>query len=124
MLNTKNQILEAIAAMSVKDITELVSDMEKKFNVSSNNLAVSSVITNQQPEIIEEKNEFTVVLKTIGANKIAVIKAVRSTTGLGLKEAKDLVESAPVSIKESINKENAESLAALLKNAGAEVELK
>lgn len=124
MLNTKNQILEAIAAMSVKDITELVSDMEKKFNVSSNNLAVSSVITNQQPEIIEEKNEFTVVLKTIGANKIAVIKAVRSTTGLGLKEAKDLVESAPVSIKESINKENAESLASLLKNAGAEVELK
>lgn len=124
MLNTKNQILEAIAAMSVKDITDLVSDMEKKFNVSSNNLAVSSVITNQQPEIIEEKNEFTVVLKTIGANKIAVIKAVRSTTGLGLKEAKDLVESAPVSIKESINKENAESLASLLKNAGAEVELK
>lgn len=123
MLITKNQILEAISEMSVKDITELVSDMEKKFNVSVNNL-VTSTIQNKPTEIIEEKSEFNVVLKSIGSNKIAIIKAVRSATGLGLKEAKDLVESAPVSIKEKINKENADSLASILKDAGAEVEIK
>lgn len=125
MLITKNQILEAIASMSVKDITELVSAMEKKFNVSSsNNIATSSIVLNQKNEVIEEKTEFNVVLKSIGTNKVSVIKAVRSATGLGLKEAKDLVESAPVNIKENINKENAELLASLLKNTGADVEIK
>lgn len=124
MLITKNQILEAISSMSVKEITELVNSMEQKFNVSINNLSHSASVTQQKDQKIEEKTEFNVILKNIGSNKIAVIKAVRSATGLGLKEAKDLVESAPVVIKEKISKENSSSLEEILKKAGAEVEIK
>lgn len=125
MLISKNQILEAIESMSVKEITELVSDMEKKFNVSMNQLSLSSNTTKQpDQQAKEEKTEFNVLLKNIGNSKIAVIKAVRTITGLGLKEAKDLVESSPVVIKENISKENAQSLEEILKKAGAEVEIK
>lgn len=125
MLISKNQILEAIESMSVKEITELVSEMEKKFNVSINNLSLSSNATEQpDKKAKEEKTEFNVLLKSIGNSKIAVIKAVRTITGLGLKEAKDLVESSPVVIKENISKENAQSLEETLKKAGAEVEIK
>lgn len=123
MVIDKNQILEAISAMSVKDITELVTAMEKKFNVSSQHL--STVMNNkEQAEKNEEKTEFDVIIKSIGTNKIAVIKAVRTITGLGLKEAKDLVESAPVVLKEKISKENANSLLENLKTTGAEIEIK
>lgn len=125
MLISKNQILEAIESMSVKEITELVSEMEKKFNVSINNLSLSSnAIKQPDQQAKEEKTEFNVFLKNIGNSKIAVIKAVRTITGLGLKEAKDLVESSPVVIKENISKENAQSLEETLKKAGAEVEIK
>lgn len=124
MIINKDQILEAIASMSVKDITELVSAMEKKFNVSANNFSMNSVGENKQAENKEEKTEYNVIIKKIGVNKIAVIKAVRTATGLGLKEAKDLVESAPVVIKENISKENANSLSEVLKSVGAEVEIK
>ena len=118
---TKDQILEAVAAMSVMDVVELISAREEKFGVS----AASAVAVAAGPaEAVEEKTEFDVVLKGIGANKVAVIKAVRSATGLGLKEAKDLVESAPAALKEGISKDDAESLKKALEEAGAEVEVK
>ncbi|XRY30669.1 MAG: 50S ribosomal protein L7/L12 [Buchnera aphidicola (Tetraneura akinire)] len=121
MTITKEQIIETISKMSVMNITELVSEMEKKFKVSSN--ASLNTISQQKEEKKEEKTEFNVLLKKIGKNKISVIKAVRSATGLGLKESKDLVESTPTLIKEKINKSDAESLTKTLQSAGAEVEI-
>ncbi|MXP56516.1 50S ribosomal protein L7/L12 [Pantoea sp. Mhis] len=121
---TKNQILEAVAAMSVMEVAELVSAMEEKFGVSATSPIANSVAMGAMAEPIEEKTEFDVILKGVGANKIAVIKAARSATGLGLKEAKDLVESAPIVIKGALNKDDATALEALLKEAGAEVEVK
>ncbi|XBC44408.1 MAG: 50S ribosomal protein L7/L12 [Buchnera aphidicola (Schlechtendalia peitan)] len=119
---TKEQILEAISEMSVTNVVELISDMEKKFGVSPE---ISSNSTSPlKEEISEEKTEFDVILKSIGGNKVSVIKAVRSSTGLGLKEAKDLVESAPTIIKEHITKIEAESLKKILDETGAEVEIK
>ncbi|MCS3434534.1 50S ribosomal protein L7/L12 [Klebsiella sp. BIGb0407] len=118
---TKDQILEAVAAMSVMDVVELVSAMEEKFGVSA---AAAVAVAAGPAEAAEEKTEFDVVLKGIGANKVAVIKAVRAATGLGLKEAKDLVESAPAALKEGISKDDAESLKKALEEAGAEVEVK
>ncbi|XBC41820.1 MAG: 50S ribosomal protein L7/L12 [Buchnera aphidicola (Kaburagia rhusicola rhusicola)] len=119
---TKEQILEAISEMSVKNVIELISDMEKKFGVSAESSinSLSSSITKP----VEEKTEFDIILKSIGGNKVSVIKAVRSSTGLGLKEAKDLVESAPTVIKERITKIEAESLKKVLDETGAEVEIK
>ena len=112
---TKDQIIEAVAAMSVMDVVELISAMEEKFGVSA---AAGPV------EAAEEKTEFDVILKAAGANKVAVIKAVRGATGLGLKEAKDLVESAPAALKEGVSKDDAEALKKALEEAGAEVEVK
>ncbi len=89
---TKDQIIEAVSAMSVMDVVELISAMEEKFGVSA---AAAVAVAAGPVEAAEEKTEFDVILKGIGANKVAVIKAVRGATGLGLKEAKDLVESAP-----------------------------
>ncbi|QKJ88982.1 50S ribosomal protein L7/L12 [Paramixta manurensis] len=119
---TKDQILEAVAAMSVMDVVELVSAMEEKFGVSA--AAAVAVAAGPAAEAAEEKTEFDVILKAAGANKVAVIKAVRSATGLGLKEAKDLVESAPAALKEGISKDDAEALKKSLEEAGAEVEVK
>ncbi|CAL4041970.1 50S ribosomal protein L7/L12 [Buchnera aphidicola (Phyllaphis fagi)] len=119
---TKEKILEAVSKMSVMDIVELISSMEKKFGVSA---AIPIHNTNtQNVKEKEEKTEFDVLLKSIGKNKISVIKAVRSATNLGLKESKDLVESAPTIIKEKINKKDAESLKNNLEKVGAEVEIK
>ena len=117
---TKDQILEAVAAMSVMEVVELVSAMEEKFGVSA---AAAVAVAAGPAEAVEEKTEFDVVLKAAGANKVAVIKAVRTATGLGLKEAKDLVEATGV-IKEGISKDDAAALEAALKEAGAEVEVK
>ena len=117
---TKDQILEAVAAMSVMDVVELVSAMEEKFGVSA---AAAVAVAAGPAEAAEEKTEFDVILKAVGANKVAVIKAVRTATGLGLKEAKDLVE-ATGTIKEGISKDDAAALEAALKEAGAEVEVK
>ena len=114
---TKDQIIEAVAAMSVMDVVELISAMEEKFGVSAAAVAAA-------PEAAEEKTEFDVILKAAGANKVAVIKAVRGATGLGLKEAKDLVESAPAALKEGVSKDDAEALKKSLEEAGAEVEVK
>lgn len=119
---TKEEILNAVAEMSVMDIVNLISMMEKKFGVSS--ATNTPVVTNNPIEEVEEQTEFDIILSKIGSNKVSVIKAVRSATGLGLKEAKDLVESAPVSIKEGINKHDAESLKKILEDSGASVEMK
>ncbi|WWO99227.1 MAG: 50S ribosomal protein L7/L12 [Candidatus Dasytiphilus stammeri] len=122
MCITKEKIIEAVASMSVMEITELVSAMEEKFGVSATVNNINTTIPSNQE--IEEKTEFDVILSAIGSNKIAVIKAVRSITGLGLKEAKDLVESAPTVIKEGISKGDADGLKKSLEDVGASVELK
>ena len=113
---TKDQIIEAVAAMSVMDVVELISAMEEKFGVSA---AAAVAVAAGPVEAAEEKTEFDVILKAAGANKVAVIKAVRGATGLGLKEAKDLVESAPAALKEGVSKDDAEALKKALEEAGA-----
>ena len=118
---TKEQIIDAVAAMSVMEVVELISAMEEKFGVSA---AAAVAVAAGPAEAAEEKTEFDVVLSAIGANKVAVIKAVRGATGLGLKEAKDLVESAPANLKEGISKAEAEALKKDLEEAGASVEIK
>lgn len=120
---TKDQIIEAVSAMSVMDVVELISAMEEKFGVSAA-AAVAVAVAAGPVEAAEEKTEFDVILKAAGANKVAVIKAVRGATGLGLKEAKDLVESAPAALKEGVSKDDAEALKKSLEEAGAEVEVK
>lgn len=120
---TKDQIIEAVSAMSVMDVVELISAMEEKFGVSAA-AAVAVAGAGAAAEAAEEKTEFDVILKAAGANKVAVIKAVRGATGLGLKEAKDLVESAPAALKEGVSKDDAEALKKSLEEAGAEVEVK
>ncbi len=121
MALTKEEIIDAIAQMSVMEVSELVKAMEEKFGVSA---AAAVVAGPAAAAPAEEKTEFTVVLKDHGANKIAVIKAVRGATGLGLKEAKDLVEGVPATIKEDMPKADAEALKKSLEEAGAVVELK
>jgi large subunit ribosomal protein L7/L12 len=118
---TKEQIIEGVAALSVMEIVELISAMEEKFGVSA---AAAVAVAAGPAEAVEEKTEFDVVLSAIGGNKVAVIKAVRGATGLGLKEAKDLVESAPAVMKEGISKDDAEALKKSLEEAGASVEVK
>ena len=122
---TKDDILEAVANMSVMDVVDLVKAMEDKFGVSAQAaVAVAGPVAGADVAAEEEKTEFNVVMTSFGDNKIAVIKAVRTITGLGLKEAKDMVESAPVTVKEGVNKEEAETLKKQLEEAGASVELK
>ena len=120
---TNEQIIEAIASKSVSEIVELISAMEEKFGVSAA-AAVAAAPAGGAAAAAEEKTEFDVVLAEAGANKVAVIKAVRGATGLGLKEAKDLVESAPAALKEGVSKEEAEALKKELEEAGAQVEVK
>ncbi|MEX4489865.1 50S ribosomal protein L7/L12 [Haemophilus influenzae] len=120
---TNEQIIEAIASKTVTEIVELIAAMEEKFGVSAA-AAVAAAPAAGGVAAAEEKTEFDVVLKSAGANKVAVIKAVRGATGLGLKEAKDLVESAPANLKEGVSKEEAEALKKELEEAGAEVEVK
>ena len=119
---TNEQIIEAIASKSVSEIVELISAMEEKFGVSA--AAAVAAAPAAGAAAAEEKTEFDVVLANAGANKVAVIKAVRGATGLGLKEAKDLVESAPANLKEGISKAEAEALKKELEEAGAQVEIK
>jgi large subunit ribosomal protein L7/L12 len=123
MALSNDDILNAIADMSVMDVVELVSAMEDKFGVSAVAVAAPAPAAVDAP-VASEQTEFDVVLTSFGEKKVAVIKAVRSITGLGLKEAKDLVESAPVPIKEGAEKGEAEELKKKLEEAGASVELK
>ncbi|HGS4675592.1 TPA: 50S ribosomal protein L7/L12 [Vibrio cholerae] len=117
---TNEQILDAIAEMSVMQVVELISAMEEKFGVS----AAAAVVAGPAAAAVEEQTEFNVILSAAGANKVAVIKAVRGATGLGLKEAKALVDGAPASVKEAVSKEEAEALKKELEEAGATVEVK
>jgi large subunit ribosomal protein L7/L12 len=118
---SKDDILNAIADMSVMDVVELVEAMEEKFGVSA---AAAVAVAGDAGAAVEEQTEFDVVLTSFGEKKVAVIKAVRGATGLGLKEAKDLVESAPKAIKEGVEKAEAEELKKTLEEAGASVEIK
>ena len=122
---TNEDILKAIADMSVMNVVELVSAMEEKFGISAAAVAAAPVaVAAEASAAAEEKTEFNVVLTSFGDKKVAVIKAVRTITGLGLKEAKDLVESAPARIKEGAPKAEADDLQKQLEEAGASVELK
>jgi len=119
---TKEDIINAIAEMSVKDVVELITAMEEKFGVTA---AVGVAVAAAGPAAaVEEQTEFTVMLSSIGDKKVNVIKAVRELTGLGLKEAKDLVEAAPKAVKEGVSKADAEAAKAKLEEAGALVEVK
>jgi large subunit ribosomal protein L7/L12 len=121
---SKEQILDAIANMSVMDIVELVKNMEEKFGVSAAAAVAAAPVAAAAGPAVEEKTEFDVVLKSFGANKIEVIKVVRAITGLGLKEAKDMVEGVPSTVKEGVAKAEAEDVKKKLVEAGAEVEVK
>ncbi|HAS6262522.1 TPA: 50S ribosomal protein L7/L12 [Vibrio vulnificus] len=119
---TNEQILDAIAEMSVTQVVELISAMEEKFGVT----AAAAVVAGGSAAgaAVEEQTEFNVILASAGANKVAVIKAVRGATGLGLKEAKALVDGAPAALKEGVEKAEAEALKKELEEAGATVEIK
>lgn len=122
---SNEDILNTIADMSVMDVVELVSAMEEKFGVSAAAAAAAPVAAGGNAgEAAEEQSEFSVILTSFGDKKVAVIKAVRSITGLGLKEAKDMVEAAPTPIKEGVEKTEAEEVKKQLEEAGAGVELK
>lgn len=121
MALTNEEILNAVAEKTVLELVELISAFEEKFNVSA---AAVAVAAGPAAAAAEEQSEFNVELTSFGANKVAVIKAVREATGLGLKEAKDLVESAPSVLKEGVSKEEGEELKKKLEEAGATVTLK
>jgi len=125
MAISKEDILEAVGAMSVMDMNDLVKAFEEKFGVSAAAMAVAGPAAGGAgAAAAEEQTEFTVVLSEIGANKVGVIKAVREITGLGLKEAKDLVDGAPKAVKEGVSKADAEAAKKKLEEAGAKADLK
>ena len=124
MAVSKQDILQAISDMSVMDVVELIKSMEDKFGVSAAAVAVAAPAAAADAAPAEEKTEFNVILAKTGENKINVIKVVRALTGLGLKEAKDLVEAAPKAVKEGVNKAQAADMKKQLEDAGATVEVK
>jgi len=127
MAIAKQEILDAIGSMSVLELSQLIKDMEEKFGVSAAAavaVAAPAAGGGAAAAAAEEKTEFTVVLAAAGENKVNTIKAVREVTGLGLKEAKDLVDGAPKPIKEGVNKADAEAIKKKMEEAGAKVEVK
>jgi large subunit ribosomal protein L7/L12 len=122
MAISQADILEAVSNMTVMEIVDLISAMEEKFGVSAASVAVAGPAAAAVE--VEEQTEFNVIMTSFGANKVAVIKAVRSVTGLGLKEAKDAVEGAPTTLKEGVSKPEAEEVKKSLEEAGATVEIK
>lgn len=120
---TKDDIINAVAEMSVMDVVELIEAMEEKFGVTAA-VAAAAPAAGGDAAAAEEKTEFDVILTDAGEKKVNAIKAVRAATGLGLKEAKAMVESAPAAIKEGISKEDAEALVKDLEEAGAKAEIK
>ncbi len=125
MAVSKDDILETIAGMTVMEVVELISAMEEKFGVSAAAaVAAAPAAGGGEAAAAEEQTEFDVVMTSFGANKVAVIKAVRGITGLGLKEAKEAVEGAPTTLKEGVSKDEAESVKKDLEEAGASVEIK
>ena len=128
MALSKAEILDAIAGMTVLELSELIKEMEEKFGVSAAAVAVAApaggAAAGEGAAVVEEQTEFDVILTAAGANKVNTIKVVRAITGLGLKEAKDLVDGAPKPVKEGVAKAEAESVKAQLVEAGAEAEIK
>ncbi|MDH3325807.1 MAG: 50S ribosomal protein L7/L12 [Gammaproteobacteria bacterium] len=124
MATSRDDILEAVANMSVMDVVELISAMEEKFGVTAAAAVAVAAAPAGDAAAAEEQTEFSVVMTSFGANKVSVIKAVRGATGLGLKEAKTLVESAPAPVKEAVSKAEADELKKALEEAGASVEIK
>jgi len=126
MAVTKDEILDAISKMSVMEVVELISDMEKKFNVTAAApvAAAAGGAAAAAAPAAEAQTEFSVTLSEFGANKVGVIKVIREITGLGLKEAKDLVEGAPSTVKEGIPKADAETIKKKLEDAGAKAAIK
>ena len=122
MAITKDDILEAVGSMTVMDLNDLVKAFEEKFGVSAAAMSVAGPAA--AAAVVEEQTEFTVMLLAAGEKKVEAIKVVRAATGLGLKEAKDLVDGAPKAVKEGINKADAEALKKQLEDAGAKVEIK
>jgi|TARA_B100000902_G_scaffold370071_1_gene394868 large subunit ribosomal protein L7/L12 len=126
MAVSKEDILESISNMSVMDVVELVEAMEEKFGVSAASVAAAPAVAPggaAPAEAAEEQSEFTIKMSSFGSNKVAVIKVVRAITGLGLKDAKDMVEGAPVTVKEGVSKQEADEAKKQLEEAGATVEL-
>ena len=124
MADAKAEVLESISKMTVLELSELIKDMEEKFNVSTAATAVAAAAPAASSDKAQEKTEFSVVLSAVGESKVSVIKVVRAITGLGLKEAKDLVDGAPKPVKEGVSKEDAEAIQKQLTEAGATCELK
>lgn len=124
MAISKAEILDAIAGMTVLDLSEMIKDMEEKFGVSAAAAAVAAAPAAAAAAAVEEKTEFDVILTGAGDNKVNTIKVVRTITGLGLKEAKDLVDSAPKAVKEGVSKADADAVAKTLIEAGATCEVK
>lgn len=126
MAVSKEDILETISNMTVMEVVDLISAMEEKFGVTAAAAVAAAPAAGggEAAEAAEEQTEFDVVMTNFGDNKVGVIKAVRAITGLGLKEAKDMVEGAPATVKEGLEKEDAEALKKQLEEAGASVELK
>ncbi|HIG13606.1 MAG TPA: 50S ribosomal protein L7/L12 [Gammaproteobacteria bacterium] len=126
MQMSREEILNAVAEMSVLELSELIKEMEEKFGVSAAAVAVAAPAGGgaAAESAVEEQTEFDVVLASFGEKKVGVIKAVRAMTGLGLKEAKDLVESAPIPVREGVSKDEAEEAKKQLEEAGATVEVK
>ena len=123
MAISKDDILEAVSAMSVMDLNDLVKAFEEKFGVSAAAMSAPGG-AGAAAAVVEEQTEFNLILSDFGANKVSVIKAVREITGLGLKEAKDLVDGAPKAVKEAISKADAEAGKKKLEDAGAKAEIK
>ena len=123
MAITKEDILEAVGAMTVMDLNDLVKAFEEKFGVSAASMAVAAPGAGAAA-VVEEQTEFNVILLAAGEKKVEVIKVVRAATGLGLKEAKDVVDGAPKAVKEGVSKADAEALKKQLEEAGAKVEIK
>ncbi|WP_068861089.1 50S ribosomal protein L7/L12 [Perlucidibaca aquatica] len=123
MALSKDDILNAVAEMTVMELVDLISAVEEKFGVSAAAVAVAAA-PGAGAAVAEEQTEFNVVMTSFGGNKVAVIKVVREITGLGLKEAKDLVEAAPKAVKEAVSKDEAAEIKKKLEEAGATVEVK
>ncbi len=122
MAISQADILDAVSNMTVMEIVDLIAAMEEKFGVSAAAVAVAAPVA--AAAVVEEQTEFDVIMTSFGANKVAVIKAVRGITGLGLKEAKDAVEGVPTTLKEAVSKAEAEEVKKALTEAGATVEIK
>lgn len=123
---SRQEIIDAVAEMSVLDLSEMINEMEEKFGVSAQAaaVAVAAPVAGGEAAAAEEKTEFDVILSNFGEKKVSVIKTVRAVTGLGLKEAKDLVEGAPAPVKEGVSKEEAEDIKKQIEEAGGAAELK